>query len=165
RLLYKAIEIDPDFAAPYGAAARCYTFRKAFGLSTIHEAEIEEARRLAQSAIKLGADDAFALGASGFAIFYVMEDVESGAHYVERALALNPNLAIAWGGAGLINICLGQADKGTRQIEHAMRLSPLDPSMGLWESGIALAHFNAGRDEEAVSWAMMSLRSIGYVKN
>jgi len=165
RLLYKAIEIDPDFAAPYGAAARCYTFRKAFGLTTNHEAEIEETSRLAQSAIKLGADDAFALGASGFAIFYVTEDVESGAHYVERALSVNPNLAIAWGGAGLINICLGQSDKGTRQIEHAMRLSPLDPSMGLWQSGIALAHFNAGRDAEAVSWATMSLRSIGYVKN
>jgi TolB-like protein/class 3 adenylate cyclase len=165
RLLYKAIEIDPDFAAPYGAAARCYTFRKAFGLTTNHEAEIEETSRLAQSAIKLGADDAFALGASGFAIFYVTEDVESGAHYVERALSLNPNLAIAWGGAGLINICLGQSDKGARQIEHAMRLSPLDPSMGLWQSGIALAHFYAGRDAEAVSWATMSLRSIGYVKN
>jgi hypothetical protein len=42
-----------------------------------------------------------------------------------------------------------------------MRLSPLDPSMSLWEHGIALAHFSAGRDREAVLWATKSLRHMG----
>jgi TolB-like protein/class 3 adenylate cyclase len=164
RLLYKAIELDPDFAAPYAAAARCYTNRKAFGWMSNHQAEIEETSRLAQSAIRLGPDDAFVLGLSGFAIFFVLGDVESGADYIERACALNPNLAILWGGAGLTSISLGHSDKGARQIEHAMRLSPLDPSMGLWQSSLAYARFYEGRYEEAVSWAMMSLRSLGYAR-
>lgn len=42
-----------------------------------------------------------------------------------------------------------------------MRLSPLDPSMGRWEHGIAMAHFLAGRDSEAILWATKSLRDSG----
>jgi hypothetical protein len=63
---------------------------------------------------------------------------------MERARSLDPNLAILWGGAGLISVCPGQPDVGIKQIEHAMRLSPLDPSMGLWQQGIALGHLYTG---------------------
>ena len=31
RLFYRAIELDPDFSAPYGLAARCYVIRKSQG--------------------------------------------------------------------------------------------------------------------------------------
>jgi hypothetical protein len=34
-----------------------------------------------------------------------------------------------------------------------MRLSPLDPSFGLWQTWTAAAHFFAERDEETVTWA------------
>src|SRR5262249_15610397 len=43
--------------------------------------------------------------------------------------------------------------------------SPLDPLMGFWQAGIATAHFYAERDEEAVSWANMSLRNMPNAKN
>jgi hypothetical protein len=65
----------------------------------------------------------------------------------------------------LINVCLGQSDIGIKQIEHAMRLSPLDPSMGLWQNGIALGQFQAGRYEDAVLSATMSLRNVGFINN
>ena len=162
RLFYKAIELDPDFAAPYATAARCYSTRKVFGWMSDPTVETVEADRLVQRAVKLGADDAFVFGLSAFATFYLFGDLEGGAVHMERARALNPNLAILWGGSGFINVCLGQLDMGIAQIEHAIRLSPLDPSMGLWEHGIALGHFCAGRDEDAVSWSTMALRDMGY---
>ena len=158
RLFSAAIELDPDFATPYAAAARCYSQRKAFGWTVDAARETEEAYRLVQMAVKLGADDAFVLGLSGYAIFYLFGDVEGGAVYMERARALNPNLAILRGGAGLINVCLGQAEIGITQLAHAMRLSPLDLSMGLWQYSTALGHFLAGRDAEAVSWITMDMR-------
>jgi len=40
-----------------------------------------------------------------------------------------------------------------------MRLSPLDPRLFAWEFCTALAHFCAGRHEDAVGWAKRSLRS------
>jgi TolB-like protein/class 3 adenylate cyclase len=165
RWFSRAIEIDPNFAAPYAAATRCYSSRRAYGWVTDPTAETAETSRLIQKAIKLGADDAFVLGLSGFQTFYVLGDVEGGAALLERARALNPNLAILWGGSGLINVCLGQSDIGIKQIEHAMRLSPLDPSMGLWQNGIALGQFQAGRYEDAVLSATMSLRNVGFINN
>ena len=117
--------------------------------------ETEETRRLIQRAVTLGSDDAFVLGACGFQTFYVLGDVESGAALLERARALNPNLAISLGGRWMISACLGQPDLAIKQIEHAMRLSPFDPSIGIWENGIALAHFVAGRYEDAVRWATL----------
>src|SRR5262249_25508401 len=42
RLLYRAIGLDPDFASAHGAAAWCYTVRKASGWMTDREQEIAE---------------------------------------------------------------------------------------------------------------------------
>jgi adenylate cyclase len=165
RLFSKAIELDPNFAAPYAAATRCYSTRRAFGWETDLEWEAEETSRLIQRATALGSDDAFVLGLCGFQTFYVLGDVEGGAALLERARSLNPNLAILWGGGGLINACLGQPDVGIKQMEYAMRLSPFDPSMGLWQNGTALAHFIDGRYEDAVRWATMSLRDGGVIGN
>jgi len=61
--------------------------------------------------------------------------------------------------------CLGEPDVGIKQIEYAMRLSPFDPSMGLWQNGTALGHFVAGRYEDAVRWATISLRDGGVIGN
>ena len=119
RLFSRAIELDPNFVAPYAAATRCYSARKAYGWVTDPAVETVETSRLIQRAIKLGTDDAFVLGLSGFQTFYVLGDVKGGAALLERARALNPNLAILWGGSGLINVCLGQSDIGIKQIEHA----------------------------------------------
>jgi hypothetical protein len=56
----------------------------------------------------------------------------------------------------------GDADRKTRlgeselAIEHAMRsirLSPLEPLIPAMEAAIALAHLNAGRYDDASSWA------------
>jgi tetratricopeptide (TPR) repeat protein len=40
-----------------------------------------------------------------------------------------------------------------------MRLSPLDPRLSVFQFSTALAHFCAGRYDEAVSWAARALRS------
>ncbi|HLQ92605.1 MAG TPA: CadC-family transcriptional regulator, partial [Xanthobacteraceae bacterium] len=40
----------------------------------------------------------------------------------------------------------------------AMRLSPLDPLMFSMQTGTAAAHFSAGRNDEAASWAERAWR-------
>jgi adenylate cyclase len=158
RLFSKAIELDPDFASAYAAAARCYSIRKGFGWMVDPPQETADANRLARTAVKLGADDAFVLGASGFAIAYVVGDVEGGAAYIDRALSLNPNMAPVCGVAGWVSISLGKPDIGIGQVARAMRLSPLDPSLVHWQLWTATGHFFAGRDDEAISWAKAGLR-------
>jgi tetratricopeptide (TPR) repeat protein len=89
RLFNSAIELDPDFASAYGRAAHCYTIAKVNGWISVTPNEIAEVTRLAQRAVELGKDDAIALAASGWALAFVVRDLEVGAGLVDRALVLN----------------------------------------------------------------------------
>src|SRR5262249_38401003 len=78
--------------------------------------------------------------------------------FVERALVLNSNLTAAWGFSGWIKACLGDPDTAINHAALAMRLSPRDPRMFAWQSYTALAHFCAGRYDEAAASAERALR-------
>jgi TolB-like protein/class 3 adenylate cyclase/Tfp pilus assembly protein PilF len=159
RLLYQAIELDPNFAAAYGLAAHCYCFRKSYGPWDLsHEFSIAETRRLSQRAVALGKDDALALCCAGYALAYVVRELEDGAAFIDQALALNPNLARAWGLSGWIKIWLGDPEIAIEHLAQAMRLSPLDPAFHAMQAATASAHFFAGRYDEASSWALRALR-------
>jgi len=92
-LFAKAIELDNDFAAPYGAAAFCYVVRKICGWTANRAQEMAETTHLARLAAQLGKDDAVALAFGGLALGYVAGDLEGALALVDRALSLNPNLA------------------------------------------------------------------------
>ena len=119
RLYYKAIEIDPDFAPAYGAAARCYIERRSNNWVTDRAKETAETARLARRAVELGRDDAIALSGGGFALAQAGHDLDAGAAFIDRALVLNPNLAAAWYYSGFVRVWLGQPDTGSHCSRHA----------------------------------------------
>jgi len=157
-LLYKAIELDPRFASAYGLAAWCYAQRKARGWMVDARQESAEAARLARRAVYLGKDDALALCWAGYALAYIAHDHEGGAAYINRALLLNPNLATGRSCDGWVKVWLGEPEPAIQHLAHAMRLSPLDPSMFAIQGAVAFAHFLAGRYDEASSWAERASR-------
>jgi tetratricopeptide (TPR) repeat protein len=108
--------------------------------------------RLAHGAARLGRDDAFSLVWAGWTIAILGEPVE-GDRLVERALALNPNLARSWNLSGWVKVWLKQTDLAIQHFERAMRLDPLDPATHMMEEGIAHAHIREGRYEDALRWA------------
>ena len=158
RLFNSAIELDPDFASAYGRAASCYVYAKANGWISDTANEIAEVTRLAQRAVELGKDDAIALAASGWALAYVVRDLEVGAALIDRALVLNSNLAEAWFFGGWVKNWLGEPEPAIERFARAMRLSPLDPWVTGMRAGTAHAHFFLGRYDEAASWAAMALQ-------
>ncbi len=74
-----------------------------------------------------------------------------------RALELNPNLAAAWYSDGWLNVWLGNNEIGIKHIGRAMQLSPQDPMIFQMQSAMAHAHFTAGDDSQALSWAQKAL--------
>jgi len=158
RLLNKAIELDPYFASAYGQATWFYCLRKARGWSVAPEQDIAETARLARRAVELGKDDAFALCWAGFSLAYVVGELDDGAAFMDRALALNTNLALAWSHSGWVRIWLGEPEIAIEHLARAMRLSPLDLALPVMQYGTAAAHFFAGRYDEASSWAEKSIR-------
>jgi TolB-like protein/Tfp pilus assembly protein PilF len=159
QMFSKAIEHDPDFALAYARAAHCYVIRKANGWMTNQSQEIDETARLARLAVDLGKDDAVALSFGGYALGYVVGQLDDCAAFVDQALTLNPNLAVAWATSGWIKICFGDPDTAITNVSHALRLSPLDPRKYSWQHYMALAHLCAGRYDDARSWAARALRN------
>ncbi len=112
---------------------------------------------MARRALELGQDDAVALCTAGYALAYVVGEVEQGAVCLDRAVALNPNLSIALGISGWVKLWLGDLDSAIDLQARAMRLSPRDPEAFWMESATAFAHLCAGRYAEGSLWADRSL--------
>jgi TolB-like protein/class 3 adenylate cyclase len=157
RLLYRAIEIDPDFSTPYGLATALYTIRKAQGWVVDSASEESEVRRLASHVTAVGSDDALALSWTGFALVYVCQEFDTGAALIDQALSINQNLAQGWANRAVVSTILGQHDIAIEQVSHAFRLSPIDPEVYRLEVTMAFAHFCLGRYVEASTWAMKAL--------
>ncbi|MEZ5832538.1 MAG: winged helix-turn-helix domain-containing protein [Dongiaceae bacterium] len=149
----RAIQLDPDFAAAYGMAARCYAQRKGSGWTVDRPNETAEAGRLARRAATLGRDDAVALSTAGMALAFVVGDLDGGATLIARARVLDPNSASAWQFSGWVQVWLGKPEVAIEHVAHAMRLSPSDPHVFNMQAAAASAHFFAGRCAEASSWA------------
>jgi len=159
-LSYKAIELDSDFATPYGIAALCFSWRKSNSWMVDREQEIEETARLIRRAAELGQDDAAALAFAGYALTHVLADFDGGAALLDRALLLNPNMAVAWHLSGWVRDFRCEPEPAIKQLMQAIRLSPLDPELSGMHGGMALAHFLSSRYDEAVLCAEKGLHVL-----
>jgi TolB-like protein len=156
---YEAIKLDPEYSSAYGMAAWCYLRRRSDGWMVDRVQESAEAARLARRAAQFGQDDAVALSRAGFALAFVVDDVATGADLVDRAVVLNPNLAAAWYFSSRVRVLLDEPEVAIEHAARAMRLSPLDPLTFLMQYSTALAHFHAGRYEEASAWTERAKRA------
>ena len=89
--------------------------------------ESVEAVRLARRAVEVGKDDAVALCFAGWTIATLARSTTTGAALIDKALALNPNLAAAWYCSGWVRVYLGEPELAIKHSAYAMRLSPFDP--------------------------------------
>ena len=158
RLFVRAIELDPSFAAAYAERAMCYVRRQASRWMTEREKEVITTTQLARKAVQLGSDDAGVLCRAGHALAYVVHEFNAGQVFIDRALALNSNLARAWQSSAWLRVWIGDPDTAIRHFAQFRRLSPLDPSMSVVLSASAFAHFFAGRSEEACALADQALQ-------
>ena len=119
--------------------------------------EVAEAVRLARHAINVGKDDPDALSRAGWAIATLAGERALGLSAIERALAINPNSALAWGFRGWIEGFSNRPALAIEALQRAIRLSPLDPLRWTFWAALALAHLIAGRYEATIAWADRAL--------
>jgi TolB-like protein/Flp pilus assembly protein TadD len=148
-LLKRAIELDPGYARARSLLAWAFATRVVSGKLEF-ERGIFDALALAQRAIDLDPDDAWAHFAAGYVNVFSRR-LGPAVEELNEALQCNPNfafariiLSVAYGYAGL-------ADDGLRQLELARRLSPRDYTQAASLSVEGLCHFVAGRYKDAVT--------------
>ena len=157
-LFLRAAELDPEFALAYAGQASWYISGKAFAWIDIDAVDMRRAEHVAREALRLGSDDPRVLASAAQALSYVIMKVDEGVGLLAKAVELDPNLAVARLWLGGARNFLGQHDEAVEQFQFALRLSPLDPRTFLAYTGLAFAHFQAGRYEEALEWASSGVR-------
>lgn len=94
---------------------------------------------------------------AGFAVRALGADPHRARELLRRSLQINPNSAIALTTAAWNEAMLANPDEGLAMLARAERLSPRDPKAWYMASAAALAHFAAGRFEQAAGRARAAL--------
>jgi adenylate cyclase len=131
----------------------CRLHQRVHGFGQVSDVEIAEAVRLARVAIEVGRDDPDALWMAGWTLSGFTAEHATAENVIDRALTLNPSSAHAWIARGVVSVVQDRPDQAIEALERAIRLSPA------FTSPLAMAHFAAGRYEEAIQWADRALAS------
>ncbi|WP_431017262.1 winged helix-turn-helix domain-containing tetratricopeptide repeat protein [Bradyrhizobium pachyrhizi] len=158
QLFYKAIQLDSGLACAYGMAGWCYIQRRARRWMIDRAQETAEATRLGWKAVHLGVDDPAAMCMGAYVLAFIAHKFDDAIAFVDRGLAINPNLAMAWNLGAWVRAFRGEPDLVLDYAARAMRLSPLDPSMYANHGAVSYAHFLSGHYDMASSWAEKTLR-------
>jgi TolB-like protein/class 3 adenylate cyclase len=153
RLFRCATDLDPAYAAAYGFGSWCVAVGQTNSWLADPAREISEGVGLARRAVAIGMDDPVALVTGGAVLATLAGELENAIAYVDRAIILNPNLALAWSVSGWGRAFLGQHTDAIVRLERAIRLSPLDLLAHHFYTGMGWAHLFAGHYDEAASWA------------
>jgi DNA-binding SARP family transcriptional activator/TolB-like protein len=125
--LTDAIALEPDYAAAYAWYAYWHIFLVGQDWADHPQAMMEKAGMLAERAIVLDPYDARGLAISGHVRAFLHHRLREAMVLHERALTLNPNLAMAWALSAVTYAYAGELDEAERRNNRYKILSPLDP--------------------------------------
>ena len=150
--LEKAVALDPGYAMPYALLAIWHSIRVGQGWSPDVAADQAAVLRLATAAIQRDSFDAMALALCGHSKSILRYEFEEAMLLFDRALEASPSSAIAWIRSSPTYAYIGDPEETIRRVEEGLRLSPFDPLVFLAHTGLNLAHYVAGRYDEAARW-------------
>ena len=107
------------------------------------------AEALAVKAVSIAPENALAHLCLGVVKMFTNRATQ-GIPELERALAIDRNLAAAHGDIGLAQNFVGRGEETARHIEDALRLSPRDTAVYLWRTINGSAKVFLAKNEEAV---------------
>jgi TolB-like protein/class 3 adenylate cyclase len=159
KLLDEALRLYPDYAYAHALTSMAYgqIFRSAGG------SEREQARAKsvthARRALEVAGDDSTALAYAGFMLLVAEQDVAGARAALDRAVALNPNSATAYGQRALVLAISGEPEPAIENATRALRLSPFDPIRYLPQMAVVIARIGLRQYDDAVAWAHKAIES------
>jgi TolB-like protein len=159
-LFQRAVDQDPGFARAHAGLSFVH-FQTAFMRQTDDvSGEITLARSCAQRGLDIDPLDPFVNFTMGRS-YWLESDLERARSWLERATSLSPNYAQGIYALAWTNTIAGAELDGREQIDHAMRLSPLDPLYYAMLGARGFTHIARGEYAEAVEWTDRAARSPG----
>lgn len=143
-LLEAAIAREPDYAAAYAWYALWHVFLLGQGWATDPPGALARAGELAERAVLLDPADARGLTIAGHVRAFLHHRLDAAIAAHDRALALNPNLPMAWVFSGVAHAYRGEPEEALRRIAQYKRLSPMDPHAFFLDGTAMLPHLLLG---------------------
>ena len=137
-LLRQAIELEPEYAAAHARYAFWLHYLVRNGWADDAEASENEASFHAERAITLDPQDARGFTIAGHVRAYMHKRLREAAALHDRALALNPNLGMAWALSAFTHIGLGDWTEAETRLNRYKQLSPMDPGAAQYDLGFCI---------------------------
>ena len=147
RLYHGALALDPDNSNALVGLAHTLVWEVGAVMASDPGGSSKEGYRLAQRALEIDEDNAWAHMAMARA-HHILHENDKSLIECETALRLNPNLAAAEGFLALVLAHLAEYDRARQHVDRALRLSPRDPEKPFWQLALVVAALVAGRYEE-----------------
>jgi TolB-like protein len=154
--LREAMALEPNCAAAHAWYAYWHLFLIGQGWATDSPALIAEAGFHASLAVALDPLDAHALTIAGHVRAFLHHEVEEATVLHDRALALNPNLAMAWVFSGMTQSYLGRHEEALRRLDRYALLAPFHPHAFYFDAARGLPLLYLRRHEEVVQVERMA---------
>jgi len=149
-MLERAIKRYPNYAPAHSMLAFMLLVSSHLQVTPAMGHELKRAPELGARAAELDDSDPWAHLALGYVAFMQRRMTESVAEF-QRALQLNPNFAAAHGYLGWALAFDGQSDNAMIHLQEAVRMSPHDPQNAIFNVGVAISHYMAGRYDDAIA--------------
>ncbi len=158
RLVQRALELDPGFAAAAALACDCHMENVLRSYAIDPQFERKEAARLMRLALSLDDHDPDTLATAALNSALLIGDCEAEIAMADRAVALNPNSFHTWNRRGWVYEIAGQPEEAIRSFECAIRMSPVDPQLYSTFLGMGFAFIELRSFDEAIVAGKKSLR-------
>ena len=147
KLFEDAIELDPNYAAPYCLLGWTHLNSIYFGWSVNPLESYEEAEKFTQKALAINdaMDNAHSLLSQ---IFLFKRKYDRAIEEAERAIAIAPNGSTAYALFGFTLVFAGRCDDAISMLKKATRLNPIPPAY--YSFFLGLAYRGIGRYDNAL---------------
>jgi adenylate cyclase len=152
----RAVDLDPRYAEAYAYLAECIMIRRTNGWMEDEAAEAAEGVRFAHLAVQLAPNNSIVLTVAAIAVGALDGDLANAIPWLDRAIALNPNSAPAYGRGALVRLFVGDYATAAEHADLAMRLSPFDWYSFVFSLARGQSHLFQRQLPEAVFWLRKS---------
>lgn len=150
RLIDQALQCDPNNSKAAAWGAYWHVWYTGQGWADDPADAFRAAQKLALRAIKIDPENAEALGLYAHICAFLDKDFDAALHYFDRALRLNPNLALIWALSAPTYCYVGQPDRALQHLDRYRDLAPFDPHFWYWENAYTIAYTFKGEYDKAV---------------
>jgi TolB-like protein/Tfp pilus assembly protein PilF len=158
QMLQQSLALDPGSADAWARLAQVIVADRLNRWNQTGDKQIDEAEEATRKALLIEPNNALAHVAQGL-IQRSRGDHQSAAEAFSRAIELDHNFALAYAHKGNALTLIGRPTEAQAFVEQALRLSPQDPSIGIFHWILGRASFYTGDYERAVLWLHRSVQA------